>query len=84
MSDQTKWNKMGFSLTIDSNGPMRDSFILINLNECWSYWLSKMYPDIDPSAAIKNIVIKKLEEFANTQTDLNDNAHKDFLKKVDW
>jgi hypothetical protein len=54
--------------------------LVIELNECWSYWLSRMYPGIHSSHAIKSLVIGALDEFAKHQPDPV-NAHEGFFSR---
>lgn len=53
---------------------------VVELNECWSYWLDQLYPGMHPQLAMKGIIIDRLHEFANKSNMLID-AHVGFFDR---
>lgn len=53
----------------------------VDLNECWAFWLDKMYPGIHPALAMKDIIIKRLAQEANSHPEIPDDAHVGFFTK---
>lgn len=54
---------------------------VVELNECWSYWLDQLYPGIHPQLAMKDIIIKHLSTYANS-VDAPADIHIGFFDKV--